>query len=205
MRSKRTVLGSFIMLALIWAAPGAWAQHYPVIDEYSTELVTQVTVAGKTTVMPMAKEYHCKGKYRVDFSTPSPDGSLIPGATIVRMDKNLTWILVPQQNVYYETVISPDFRATMQAGLSPDKSKMKLIGTEVINGQPTDKYDFEPPLGHTDCKAYTFLSKDKGLPVRVGSDCGSAGSSVTDYTNTKADPQPDDLFEVPAGYKKTSL
>ena len=89
MRSKKMVPGSFMMLALFWAVPGAWAQNYPVIDEYSTESVSSVTVNGNTTVMPTMKEYHGKDlKYRNDSITIAPDGASIPGITIMRMDKS---------------------------------------------------------------------------------------------------------------------
>ncbi len=203
MRSKKTTLRSFFMLALIWTASGAWAQNNPVTKEYYTESTSHIIAGGKDTVMH-TKEYHGKEKLRVDSSM---EGMEILGTSfsIMRMDKNLMWTVMPQQNAYLESVLSPQVKASMETAASLlDKSKMKLIGTETVNGQQADKYEVQPMPGHENCKAYTFLSKDLDLPVRAETHCGAESDAVTDYTNTKAGPQADDLFEAPAGYKKIS-
>ena len=194
-----------LMLALILAVPGAWAQNAPAVSEYSTESVSRVTVHGNTTVMPTMKEYHGKDlKYRNDSITIAPDGASIPGITIMRMDRGLMWTILSDHNAYYESAMTPELKANMQISLTAatDRSKMKLIGTETVNGQATDKYELQPMPGHEDCKPYVFLSKDLGLPVKAETHCSDETETVTDYTNTQAGPQPDELFEVPAGYKK---
>ena len=198
MELKKIVTGCFFIFALIGVAPGARAQdvgNYPAVTGYSTESTTTSSMPGGQTMVSHAKEYYTKEKYRFESSVDGV-GITSSGFSIVRLDKNVLWTFMPEHNMYTESPAS----STMAHPWPQDISKAKIIGTETIDGQLTDKYDDSNEKCNS---STTFLSHSSGLPVKVEIHCG--GDVVVEYKNTQIGDQPDSLFEMPAGYKKMSF
>ncbi len=121
--------------------------------------------------------------------------------TILRLDKKLSWTLMPEQQMYMEMALpvnpnepNPDYEYTTTD-----------LGIQKINGY--------------DCKGtkFTYKNKKYGELIQWISDklqysvkievLNSKGkiTSIIEYSNIKQGPQPDSLFEVPANYQKFSM
>lgn len=122
--------------------------------------------------------------------------------TIVRIDKKVAWTLL-SNNQYMEVAIKFDPKnPELSKEIEYDKA---VIGQETVNGY--------------DCQVvqYTYKEKKYGVavqwiaaklqfPVRTQTkDAKGKITATVDYANIKPGPQPDSLFEVPAGYQKMTL
>lgn len=119
---------------------------------------------------------------------------------IKRRDKQVTWILMPQQKMYMENRAGENERdpeGKMQEG----DVKFTKLGSETVNGMRTTKYKIEAVhkdggrfIGHR------WVTK-QNIPVRM--EGTSNGNRIRiDYTNIKTGKQDPRLFEIPAGYQK---
>lgn len=119
--------------------------------------------------------------------------------SIVRMDKNVMWVVMPEEKSYME--VKAD-----QAQIPGEKMKgevsRKYIGSETVNGYPTKKYEVTIKDGEISDKAYQWVSTDLNYPIKISA---LDGSWSTEYKNIKKDSQPDRLFELPAGYEKMAM
>lgn len=118
-----------------------------------------------------------------------------PAISILRPDKNLTLVLLPNKQ-YRQFPLRSD---PLHPG-SDTPYDTKEVGTEKVNGYECKKL------------LLTFKDPEKGSLVQWFAPALNApirfelknkdGKVVntTDYTNIKPGPQPDALFEVPAGY-----
>lgn len=120
---------------------------------------------------------------------------------IARPDKQVTWVLMPAQKFYVEMPLEKtDLAKTMR--MPKDKTKMKLVGTETVNGYETDKYE---TVIKSDGKAMKFdlwFAKKLGVPIKMVS---KDGSYSMEYLDIKEGKVPDSVFEVPSGYRKMSM
>lgn len=154
--------------------------------------------------MKDAKNKVVTGKYFMKSMKMRQEITMDQGTsiTILRMDKKVGWTLLPN-NQYMEVAVNfdpnnPEVNKDMQY----DKA---VLGNEKVNGY--------------DCQIvqYTFKEKKYGIVVQwianqlqfavrtQTKDSGGKITSTTDYTNIKQGPQPDSLFEIPAGYEKMKL
>lgn len=170
---------SFLLVSLALAA------------EYSAVVVT------KSQGHQMQGKIYVKGaNIRRDFSTPQGDS-----ISIVRGDKKVMWMLMPGQKMYMEMPFS---RETLSKALNlpENKASMKLLGTEKIAGYETDKYESSVNTGKGPAKVTLWMAKKLGAPVRME----NADKSFTqEYRDIKEGEVSDQLFDIPAGYKKMSM
>jgi hypothetical protein len=120
--------------------------------------------------------------------------------TILRIDKKVCWTLMPE-NQYMEIKFPFDPNQP-----NPDfEYEMKTIGRETVNGYSCQVIQ------------YTYKDKKYGILVQwVSDELGFAVkaetkttkgkvNSTVEYKNIVKGKQPDELFEIPAGYEKFSL
>jgi outer membrane lipoprotein-sorting protein len=127
-----------------------------------------------------------------------------PGYTIMRMDKNVMWMVMPDQKSFMEMKYDPSKQPRTDEKVQGEVSR-KLIGTETVNGHPAKKYEVTyTEAGRTEKteRMYQWIATDINFPVRVAA---VDGSWVVDYKNIKMSSQADSLFEVPAGYQKVAM
>lgn len=124
-----------------------------------------------------------------------------PGYTIMRQDKNTMWIVMPEEKSYMEMVFDPTLKPTVEDKFTGEISR-KLIGSENINGHPSDKYEVTYKEGNKVQRVYHWIAKDINFPIKTAAIDGSWSS---EFKNIKMDKQPDNLFEVPSGYQKMSM
>ncbi len=157
--------------------------------DFSSDMV--MTSQGQThTSKVWAKE----NKFRMESSGQ-------PGYTIMRADKSVTWMVMPEQKAYMEMKLDPSKRPRSEEKVQGEVSR-KLIGTESANDHPAKKYEVTYTEGGKTDRMYQWIATDINFPVRMAA---IDGSWVLDYKNIKMGVPPDSLFEVPSGYQKTAM
>jgi outer membrane lipoprotein-sorting protein len=180
---RRYLLAVCVVVFVVSASAGASAL------EFSSDMV--MTSQGQThTSKVWAKE----NKFRMESGGQ-------PGYTIMRVDKSVTWMVMPEQKAYMEMKLDPSKRPRSEEKVQGEVSR-KLIGSETANGHPAKKYEVTYTEGGKTERMYQWIATDINFPVRMAA---IDGSWVLDYKNIKMAAQPDSLFEVPSGYQKTAM
>ncbi|HTY13160.1 MAG TPA: DUF4412 domain-containing protein [Candidatus Omnitrophota bacterium] len=158
--------------------------------EFSADMVS--TSKGQTM---NSKVYFGTDKWRSDMEK---NGSKM--MSIVRMDKNVVWMVMPANKSYMEMALTTDQKVGMTQK-APGEIKRTKLGTETINGVVCDKYEviYTGKSGTT--KMFQWLSKDM-IPVKSQAE---DGSWAMEMKNIKMGKQPVSLFSVPAGFSKMSM
>lgn len=168
------------LLAVFLAASEASAR------ELSAQMV--VKEGGETY---KSRLYIKGGKYRVEVEGQK-------GYSILRTDRNMMWIMLPDQKAYIEVALDPGQKPRVEEKF-PDEVGRRLIGREKVNGHPCNKYEVTLKEGDKRGTIYQWLATDlDNFPVRTAA---ADGSWSTDYKDIKTSVS-DSLFEIPADYEK---
>jgi hypothetical protein len=183
---KRTLLGAVLgTILLLWAGLAQAA-------EFSATMVT------KTGGMEIPGKVYVKGdKMRNEIQAAGH-----PVINIMRPDKKLVWIIMPQQKAYMEMPINPGTQQQMMTLTEKQKAKMKKVGSETINGYNCEKYETTMDHQGKSMKVYTWVATDLGVPIKVVSEDGSFSM---EYKDIKTGGVADSLFEAPQGYQKMKM
>lgn len=155
-------------------------------QEFSADMV--MTQQGVTT---NAKVFMSGEKSRME--TP---GSV----SISRMDKKVMWLLMPDQKMYMEQAFDPSKMMASSEKVEGELERTPL-GKDTVDGRVTDKYKVTYEIQGIRNEMYQWIESGSNFPIKTAS---LDGSWSAEYKNIKTGPQPDSLFEVPAGYKKFS-
>ncbi len=120
---------------------------------------------------------------------------------ISRIDKNVVWLLMPQQNIYMEQPLDPK-TVISSTGKVPDVVSRKFIEDEVIGGRNTKKYRVVYRALGNEAEIFQWVDPSVAIPVKTAA---IDGSWSMEYRNIKTGPQSGSIFEVPAGYKKFTV
>ena len=172
----------FILFSLIF-----WHRVYAL--EFSADQITKHNGKGITSKICMKDK-----KFRTELKEQ-------PGYTIIREDKNVVWIVMPKEKSYMEMSLNPTQKPMVDGKFTGEISR-NLIGSENVNGHTSDKYEVTYKEGNKVQKVYQWIAKDIDFPIKTAAVDGSWSS---EFKNIKLDKQPDNLFEVPSGYKKKSI
>jgi hypothetical protein len=125
----------------------------------------------------------------------------MPQATmILRLDRGVTWMIMPDQGMYMEQPVDPKMAAQTSREM-PGETERKSLGKESVNGREAEKFlVIYSQAGRTD-SVHQWIDGD-GIPVRTAA---LDGSWSAEFKNVKSGPQPDSLFEPPAGYQKFEM
>ncbi|MDY6903232.1 MAG: DUF799 family lipoprotein [Thermodesulfobacteriota bacterium] len=117
--------------------------------------------------------------------------------TICRGDKNKTYALYPDQKKYlaYNQTDDPVFKEP-----KIDKSK---VGSETIDGHPTDKYRVKIYMDDGTYTGYIWNARDLDNMTIKTVTTYQGTTSTTLMKNIKLMTPPGSLFEIPAGYSET--
>jgi hypothetical protein len=154
--------------------------------EFSAELIN--THRGQKNI---AKIYVQAEKMRME--TPGTEEY-----TILRSDKKLIWIVIPDEKTYIEIPTTPAPRgdAKMKGEIGRE-----LVGSETVNGYETKKYEVRYLDQDTLHKAHQWIASDLNYPIKISA---LDGSWSTEYRDIKAGPQDKSLFEIPEGFDRVS-
>jgi outer membrane lipoprotein-sorting protein len=157
--------------------------------EYSADMVS--TAHGRSTITRVfAKDQ----KFRMESKGA-------PTYSIMRVDKQVTWLVMPDQKSYME--MKPDPSQTPKADEKVQgEVGRKLIGPETVDGHPTRKYEVTYTAAGKTEKMYQWMATDLKFPVKMAA---VDGSWTLEYKNISLTTQPDSLFEVPSGYKRMTM
>lgn len=156
--------------------------------EFSADMVS--TSRGQTYT---SKTYIKGMKYRMEMSGQ-------PQFTIVRQDKNVMWMVMPAQKSFIEMPFEPKQKPRVDAKPAGEVSR-KLLGSETTDGHPTQKYEVTVKEGNKTERLLQWMATDLNFPIKISA---IDGSWVIEYKNIKT-AVPDNLFEIPSGYRKISV
>lgn len=155
------------------------------MGDFSADMV--MTSAGHVTNVKMATT---NGKTRMEMPM---------GISIMRPDLGVMWMVMPDQGMYMEQPL--DMNSLAQA--SPESAgevTRESLGREIVNGRDTEKIKLTIVSSQGTTQIYQWVAGD--IMVRAQS---LDGSWTVDYQNVQTGPQPDSLFEPPAGYQKMQM
>jgi hypothetical protein len=125
-----------------------------------------------------------------------------PVINILRPDKKLVWIIMPQQKAYVEMPIHPGTKQQMMTLTEKQKANMKKVGSETIGGHACEKYETTMDHQGKPMKVYTWIATDLGVPIKV---VAEDGSFSMEYKDIKPGEVAASQFEAPQGYKKIKM
>jgi hypothetical protein len=179
------ILGAVLIVLTGQMAPAAQLQ-------YSANQVTTITNGGETRATN-SKIHVGDRKIREDIRS-SQGGQMI---MIVRMDKKAFYQIDPVR----KTALELPFKVSPSQKMMLDDSQNHFVkmGRETVDGTLCDKYEMKD---EGKVVGYEWRAVDTGYPVMIRSADGKVVTRLTDFT---PGPQPDSLFEVPAGYRTMNM
>ena len=123
------------------------------------------------------------------------------GTMIVRSDKNVSWMIMQNEQMYMENPINPK-QTPKTSREMPGETERVLIGEESINGKMAKKFKVTYVENGNQTSAYQWIADEFPIPVKMEA---LDGSWMVEYQNIKLGKQPDILFEVPQGYQKFAI
>lgn len=125
--------------------------------------------------------------------------------TIIRYDKKVLWVLIPDQKQYMEMPIG--HRAGMVATLRNKDAKYRIkdLGAEKVGQYACEKYQIHWSQNGKESDGLVWLASSgnvKGLMVRTRNEKDGA---TTEYSNIQPGEPAASLFELPAGYQKVDM
>ncbi|NLW08696.1 MAG: DUF4412 domain-containing protein [Firmicutes bacterium] len=187
--TKRLALSLVILIAAVLLYCGFVLAASP---EFSADMIVTDAKGNVTT-----GKIYMKGNEKVRQEVKSGDDVSV---TILRLDKKVSWTLMPEKQ-YMEVAFNFDPNQ-----LNPDFAyEMKTIGNETVNGYSCQVVEYvykDKKLG----SLVQWIADDLGFAVKTQTkNARGKVESTVEYKNIAVGPQPDNLFEIPAGYKKFSL
>ncbi len=185
MRNKsKKLFGAVLVFSLILLSIGFSSLAYA--QEYAADMVS--TIDNKTT---QSKIYVSSDKIRMDM----PEGAMI-----IRIDKGVSWMLMPSEKMYMENRIDMSRVPKTSKDLGAEIERTSL-GMETVNGQPAEKFKVTYRDNGKTESAYQWLVNST-IHVKIEA---VDGSWSMEYRNLSLGAQPADLFEIPAGYEKMTI
>lgn len=149
-------------------------------------------------IVSTTREGNFRGKI---FVSKDKSRMEIPQSVIIaRMDKKLTWVLLPSQMMYMEQPLNPQNIVVASEKMQGEVER-QLLGQETIEGKTANKYSLVYTLNGKEEKVFVWVTTDSNIPIKTQA---ADGSWTMEYKNLNIGPQPDSLFEIPPGYKSMS-
>jgi hypothetical protein len=163
--------------------------------EYSADSYTetaQITIKEKVYAAP--------GKIRKEQQM----GEDMP-VSIIRMDKGIMWMLIPEEKMYMEMSIKQGQKKSSDVDLSKYQIERTEMGKEVVDGHEAAK--FKVIMTDPDGKKLGGFQwiVSPGIQIKldaVSKDGNSKERIKMELTNLKIAKQDPALFEIPADYNK---
>ena len=161
----------------------------------AAEFSAQMWIKEGDKTMP-AKVFVQNGKIRQEFNDAG--GRTV---TIVRPDKKLFWVVMPQDKSFIEMPLKNKLPGQF-IEMPPDAISKRQVGTETVNGYEADKYEVTVRGGPEGVTRQTvWVAKKLGAPIKMV--CPSQNLCV-EYKGIKEGGMSALLFEPPKGFTKTS-
>jgi hypothetical protein len=139
------------------------------------------------------KLYVSKRRFRSESGTAGGQAALI-----VDIRLGQAWMLLPPPLGCITRPINDGMRANMPLLLDP-AAKEKLVGSEVVDGHPTRKYELTSSVGGKPMVRYVWRATDlKGFPIKTTDESGRSTTTFENVVLRKPDAK---LFQPPADCK----
>ena len=122
------------------------------------------------------------------------------GVMIIRMDKGVSWMLMPSEKMYMENPIDMSRVPKASKNFSNEIERTPM-GVETIDGKQAEKFKVTYTEKGKPVSVYQWIVNQQ-IPVKVEA---LDGSFSMEYKNVSMASQPADLFEIPSGYTKMSM
>jgi hypothetical protein len=177
------------------------------------ELTAEQVGRDSTGHTSTSKVYMGHGKVRIEPQDEATPGSPRAGKSIILLDlaAATSVVLDADRKIYFEQ--SPAMALRSIATYKPANntpceknprstaaSSCKKIGTEMINGRNTEKWELITTMAGKPLTVYVWLDYQWHFIVKQETP-GMSGELI----NIKEAPQPLSLFEIPAGYQKMTM
>ncbi len=201
MRNVIIITCALVLVASLSPQASADTMPLPKVD-YSADTV--MTVDGAPDGGPMSiqgKIYYSKGDERREIEMMGQKSVVIR-----KQQKDVTWILMPEQKMYMESSSAPDKGKKDPAKAWRDTDlEMTREGSETINGVKAEKYRIvaTDPDGTT-TEGFVWLTREN-IPVKMEGSNSHRGRTTNfsmEYSNLRIEKQDSQLFAIPSGYKK---
>jgi len=121
---------------------------------------------------------------------------------IVRKDRGLVWVLLPEQRLYLEQPLG-------ERGMTPDRFAdgqlaREALGSEVVNGAQATKYRVHGTAGDGEPFEALMWMTGQEIPVRIVTGAGSTRveMELDELSLGAVDPS---RFEIPSGYSRLDV
>lgn len=198
-----------VSFALVMALSiSARAGEFPMAEvDYQADQLMQVKSAEGNFNMK-GKVYHSGKKERREHNFEGHHGVMI-----LRMDKNVSWMLMPRQKMYMEHALNEARPEQGRKDASVDwvtaqDVQMEKVGTERIAGYETTKYKVTVKESDGTTGNGTVWLTEHNIPIKMQGTSHSNGEEVRmqmELKNLKIGEVDDDLFEIPNGYRKMGM
>ncbi len=118
--------------------------------------------------------------------------------TIARIDKNVMWLIMPNGKMYAEMPLQLQNIFVGTAKIQGEIEK-RFVGKEMVDEQNSDKYRVTYSMDNKVYTAFVWMLPGVDVPIKKAAE---DGSWVIKYKRIYVGKQPDELFEIPAGYQK---
>lgn len=124
---------------------------------------------------------------------------------IVRMDRNLVWIVAPQQKMYMEMSVQDPKTRGLDVPDNDRISEYSYVSGEDIHGARASKYKVvaRDAQGGT-VSGHLWISEQDKILVKMDLAEGKQ-RAVLELKDLKVGAQPESLFDPPAGYQKVAF
>jgi outer membrane lipoprotein-sorting protein len=175
-----------LLLSVIFSVPLAFLASRGIahaVVEFSADVV----------IMPKGDQL-MKGKIfvkgdKVRQETSDEDETQV---MIIRLDKKVTWMIVPDEKTYTEEPYRSADK-TFEEWTAEKEKNAKFLGEETVSSVLCKKYETDED-GE---KTFFWISKQFPFPIKI-----EDSEMIMEYQNIKPGPLDDSLFELPPGYKK---
>ncbi len=169
---------------------GGWGLGF---RPFSADLIT---TTGKET--HMAKFYATEKAIRMEGEEKGKKA-----ISILRTDRNVMWVLMPDQKMYMEMSLNPGKSFAEAARESEAKIERESLGTEQVGPYHCEKHLVRVTYKGKVYSGLQWAAKElDGFVVKMMDEKTKA---TTEYQNVRLGPQDPSLFEIPPGYKKLGM
>lgn len=196
----KTLIKAALALMLL-AGGSAVAQDNALMNSDVSYSATRIIEAGGQRIEQRYYQQDA-GKNRADSEIQGRQSTMI-----MRLDRNLVWMLVPQQGMYMEMSLQdPQTRqGTFDVPDNEQISEFEYVGQEAVNGIDASKYQVvSRDADGSSVEGFLWIADDSRILVKMDMGDGS-GRALMELRDLQVGQQPESLFEPPSGYNKMAL
>ncbi len=131
-------------------------------------------------------------RWRLEYAEPQ-SGAM---AAIVRMDKQVVWLILSKRRMFLEAQIAPEHLLLVSEKMDGEVAR-ELIGTEEVHGFPTELFEVTVIVNGEAKQYFQWVTQTQRFPIKTIS---RRGDWSVEYRNVVFTRQSSLFFEPPRGY-----